>query len=261
MADKAGDRHAASAAPLMHVGVVSLFPQMLDALSACGVVGRALSQGLVRLRCWNPRDFTQDRWRRVDDAPYGGGPGMVMMAESLAAALAAARAELPGPAKTVCMSAQGRLLDQAWLAENSGRNLLFLAGRYAGIDERLIETEVDEEVSVGDFVLSGGELPAMLALDGLIRLLPGALGNPESCQADSFAEPLDGMLAGPEYTRPRVFADRAVPDVLLSGDHQAIAAWRRQQARSRTAARRPELLRPGAEPRALSPSHHGALGH
>ena len=230
--------------PLMRVGVVTLFPQMFSVLSEWGVSARALSRGLISLRCWNPRDYARGRWRRVDDQPYGGGPGMVMMAEPLAGALRAGRAELSAQAKTVCMSAQGRCMDQAWLRENSGRDLLFLAGRYEGIDERLIETEVDEELSVGDFVLSGGELPVMLALDGLIRLLPGALGNPASGDADSFADALDGMLAGPQYTRPKVYAGRAVPEPLLSGDHQAIARWRRCRALERTAVRRPELCAP-----------------
>ncbi len=242
---------------MMHVGVVTLFPQMFDAVTEHGVTGRALRRGLLRLRCWNPRDYAPGRWRRVDDRPYGGGAGMVMMAEPLAAALAAARAEMPASVKTVFLSPQGRRLDQAWLQAHSGRHLLFLAGRYDGVDERLIEAEVDEELSVGDYVLSGGELPAMLALDGLIRLLPGALGDPASGDADSFAEGVGGLLSGPQYTRPRTYAGRAVPDALLSGDHQAIARWRRGQALQRTLARRPELCAPGRHEDA-SPEGHSA---
>lgn len=223
----------------MRIDVVTLFPEMFEAVRRFGIPGRALERRLLQLELWNPRDFTRDRHRTVDDRPYGGGPGMVMLYEPLRAALAAARAGgAEGP--VIYLSPQGRPLDQAKvsrLAEE--KQFTLLAGRYEGIDERLIRAEVDEEVSIGDYVLSGGELPAMVVIDAVTRLIPGALGHEDSAAQDSFTE---GLLDCPHYTRPEVVAGAAVPPVLLSGDHAAIARWRLKQALGRTWLRRPELL-------------------
>jgi len=219
-------------------GVVTLFPDMFAALGA-GVVGRAVDRGLASLRCWNPRDYTHDVHRTVDDRPYGGGPGMVMRVEPVRAALREAREAAPG-SRVVYLSPQGRRFDQVAAREMAERpGLVLLAGRYEGVDERLVETEVDEEWSVGDYVLSGGELAAMVMIDAVVRLLPGALGHADSAQQDSFG---DGLLDCPHYTRPEVLDGRPVPPVLLSGDHAAIRRWRLQQALGRTWLRRPDLL-------------------
>lgn len=224
----------------VHIGVVTLFPEMVQNIAEFGVVGRALDAHIARLNCVNPRDFATDVHRTVDDRPYGGGPGMVMKYAPLSQAIDQARADAPDGAPVIALSPQGRPFDQAGarhLAALPG--FVLLAGRYEGIDERLIEAQVDEELSLGDFVLSGGEIPALAVIDAVIRLLPGALGDAESAQQDSFGE---GLLDCPHYTRPEEIEGRAVPEVLLSGDHAKIARWRRMQALGRTAVRRPELL-------------------
>lgn len=222
----------------MRFDVVSLFPAMFDALR-CGVTGRALDRGLAELVLWNPRDYAQDVHRTVDDRPYGGGPGMVMMAEPLSQAIADARHAAPD-SPVLYLSPQGRRLDQSAVEELASQpGLILLAGRYEGVDERVIEASVDQEWSIGDYVLSGGELPAMVLMDALIRRLPGALGHADSADQDSYA---DGLLDCPHYTRPEVFEGRAVPEVLRSGNHEAIRRWRLQQALGRTWQRRPDLI-------------------
>ncbi len=224
----------------MHIDVITLFPDMVAAVAEYGVVGRARRNGLVSLDFENPRDHTSDVHRTVDDRPYGGGPGMVMKYEPLAGAVAAARARAPQGSPVVCLSPQGRVFDQALARRYAGLpGLVLLAGRYEGVDERFIERHVDEELSLGDFVLSGGEVAAMAVIDAVVRLLPGVLGDDESAAQDSFME---GLLDCPHYTRPEVIEDRSVPAVLLSGDHAAIARWRMQQALGRTFERRPDLL-------------------
>ncbi len=223
----------------MKVGVVTLFPEMLKSLTDFGVVGRATQQGLLQVTGYNPRDFTQDKHRTVDDRPYGGGPGMLMKVQPLRDAIGHAKAELGQP-KVIYLSPQGRRLDQAGVVELAKQeSLVLVAGRYEGIDERLIGTDIDEEWSLGDFVLSGGELAAMTFIDAVSRLLPGVLGHTESAQEDSFAQ---GLLDCPHYTRPEMVAGMPVPKVLLSGDHAAIASWRMQQQLGRTWQRRPDLL-------------------
>ena len=224
----------------MDIHVITLFPEPFRQLLDMGVVGRAIEAGQVRVHTWNPRDFTRDKHRRVDDRPYGGGPGMVMMVEPLRETISAVRKEAGEDSKVSLMSPQGRLFDQAAaksLAER--KELILLCGRYEGIDERLIELEVDEEWSIGDYVLSGGELPAAVLVDSVCRLLPGVLGNAESAGQDSF---WDGLLDFPHYTRPEQFEENVVPPVLMSGDHQAIERWRKQQSLLRTLDRRPDLL-------------------
>jgi tRNA (guanine37-N1)-methyltransferase len=223
----------------MRIGVVTLFPEMFDAVLDCGITSRALDQGLLQLNCWNPRDYTSDRHRTVDDRPYGGGPGMVMKAEPLHDAISAARNSLP-EARVIYLSPQGRKLDQRGVEELAARSqMILVAGRYEGIDERLLQAEVDEEWSIGDYVLSGGELAAMVLVDSVTRLLPGALGDAQSAEQDSFA---DGLLDCPHYTRPEEYAGRRVPEVLLGGNHELIRRWRLKQALGRTWLRRPELL-------------------
>ena len=227
----------------MNIGIITLFPEMFSALTEYGVSGRAVKQGLVQAQCWNPRDFTQDKHRTVDDRPYGGGPGMLMKTEPIVAAIEAARTELEGSGdrpKVLCLSPQGRKLEQKdidRLAKES--SLILLCGRYEGIDERVLETQVDEEYSLGDSVSSGGELAAMVLMDAMIRLQPEALGHADSASEDSFAT---GLLDFPHYTRPEDFAGHRVPKVLLSGDHAAIARWRLKQSLGRTWLRRPDLL-------------------
>lgn len=227
----------------MWAGVVSLFPEMFRAITESGITSRAVKNGLLQVAFWNPRDFTEDAYRRVDDRPYGGGPGMVMLIEPLRRALTAAReaAKEQGlEPEVIYLSPQGRVLDQPGVQELAGkRALILLCGRYEGIDERLIRREVDAEWSVGDYVLSGGELPAMVLMDAVTRLLPGALGSEASAEEDSFT---DGLLDCPHYTRPEVYEGEEVPAVLLSGDHAAIRRWRRRQSLERTLKRRPELL-------------------
>lgn len=223
----------------MRLDVVTLFPQMFGSVTDYGVCGRARDRGLFSLQCWNPRDYTHDRHRTVDDRPYGGGPGMLMQIQPLRDAIQAARGG-DEKARVIYLSPQGRMLSQQRLQELSREeHLVLIAGRYEGVDERLIETEVDEEISIGDYVLSGGELPAMVLVDAMVRLLPGALGHADSAQQDSFSE---GLLDCPHYTRPELYEGRAVPAVLLSGDHAAIARWRLRQSLGRTWLRRPDLL-------------------
>lgn len=224
----------------MDIAVVTLFPEMFDAVSEYGVTGRAVKNGALSIQCCNPRKFTADRHQTVDDRPYGGGPGMVMMAPPLAEAVASAKESVGGNAKVIYLSPQGQPLTQSkleQLAEQSA--LVMLAGRYEGVDERLISEVVDEELSIGDYVLSGGELAAMVVIDGLSRLLPGVLGHPLSAEQDSFA---DGLLDCPHYTRPEQFRDLPVPKVLTSGNHEAIRRWRLKQSLGRTWQRRPDLL-------------------
>ena len=224
----------------MWTGIVSLFPEMFDAVTGYGITARAIRQGLLELDFWNPRDFAHDRHRTVDDKPYGGGPGMLMKVQPLRDAIGAARAVGGGDCKVIYLSPQGRRINQQVLGELAQRErLIMVAGRYEGIDERLIGTDIDEEYSIGDYVLSGGELAAMVLIDGLTRLLPGAVGDPESVQRDSFCE---GLLDYPQYTRPDVVDDMAVPEVLLGGDHQAIARWRHKMSLGRTFEKRPDLL-------------------
>lgn len=219
--------------------VITLFPELLHAFRETGVVGRCHSRGLVSIDTVNPRSFTSDRRGTVDDSPYGGGPGMVMLAAPLRAAIAAARAAA-APARVLYMSPQGRRFQQRDVARLAAcPHLVLVAGRYEGIDERLLARDIDEEWSVGDFVLSGGEVPAMLMIDAIVRTLPDALGDERSAQEDSFS---DGLLDHPHYTRPEVLDGDAVPAVLLSGHHAAISNWRRQQRLGRTWQRRPDLL-------------------
>jgi tRNA (guanine37-N1)-methyltransferase len=225
----------------MQFAVVSIFPEMLRAVAEYGVVGRAMERNLASLLVEDPRDYTTDAHRTVDDRPYGGGPGMVMKYEPAAAALQAAKSALPEGSPVICLSPAGREFDQAEagrLAKLPG--VVLLAGRYEGIDERLIEAEVDEELSLGDFVLSGGEIAAMAVIDAVVRLLPGALGDEDSAAQDSFVE---GLLDYPHYTRPEEVAGRNVPEVLLSGDHARIARWRYKQALGRSFLRRPDLVK------------------
>lgn len=230
---------------------ITLFPQMFDALSQFGVTRRAHERGLWRIRTWNPRDFTSDVHRTVDDRPFGGGPGMVLMAEPLARAVEAARTADPASTvvrpRVICLSAAGQPLTDARVkqlaAEGArGQGLILVCGRYEGIDQRFIDEMVDAEISVGDFVLSGGEIAAMSLIDAVVRQLPGALKE-ESVREESFA---DGHLDAPQYTRPESWRGRAVPPVLLSGDHARIEQWRRSQALERTRCVRPDLLHPAA---------------
>ncbi|HEX9810937.1 MAG TPA: tRNA (guanosine(37)-N1)-methyltransferase TrmD [Burkholderiales bacterium] len=224
----------------MRIDVISIFPPMFQAVAEFGITGRAVRSGLLTLRLWDPRDYTEDKHRSVDDRPYGGGPGMVMRPEPLARAIAAARADAPAAARVLYLSPQGRRLDHAAVMEFTARpRLILLAGRYEGMDERVLAAEVDEEWSIGDYVLSGGELPAMVLIDAVVRQLPGALGDENSAAQDSFAH---GLLDCPHYTRPETYAGQAVPEVLLSGDHERIRRWRLRQALGRTWLRRPELL-------------------
>jgi tRNA (guanine37-N1)-methyltransferase len=232
--------------------VVTLFPELFRMLSDQGVTGRALARGIAELHLWNPRDFTRDVHRTVDDRPYGGGPGMVMKVEPLRDAIHAARAVAPG-SRVAYLSPQGRLLDQqAMLRIATAPGWILVAGRYEGIDERLIDRYVDEEWSIGDYVLSGGELAAMVVMDAVIRLLPGTLGHDQSAEQDSH---MNGLLDHPHYTRPEEVDGMVVPEVLLSGDHAAIRRWRLSQALRRTWLRRPELL----ERRPLTPEERALL--
>ena len=229
----------------MQIRIVTLFPEMVGNIASFGVVGRGISRGLVDLDCVNPRDFTSDTHRTVDDRPYGGGPGMVMKYEPLSAAVSKAREGTTGDVPVVCLSPQGRRFDQATARRYAGLDgLILIAGRYEGIDERFIEAQVDEELSLGDFVVSGGEIPAMAVVDAVARLIPGVLGDAESAACDSFEE---GLLDWPHYTRPESVEGREVPAVLMSGDHARIERWRRAEALGRTYTRRPELLADGLD--------------
>lgn len=225
----------------MRIDVVSLFPDFVAHVAGFGVVGRACERGLLEIHGWNPRDYAEGNYRRVDDRPFGGGPGMVMMIDPLRAAIRAARAADPAPAKVVYLTPQGVPLTQAKVRELAGRGrIILLCGRYEGIDERLLQAEVDEEISIGDYVLSGGELPAAVVIDAVARLQDGALNDAESAAQESFEG--DGLLDCPHYTRPVEHELGRVPEVLLSGNHAEIARWRRRQALLRTLHRRPGLL-------------------
>lgn len=224
----------------MKIGVITLFPEMFSALTDYGVSGRAVDNGLVDIAYFNPREFTQDKHRTVDDRPYGGGPGMVMLLEPLLRAVETAKDWIAGETKVVYLSPQGQLLDQGAVNKFAEvDNLILISGRYEGIDERLIDSVVDEEWSIGDYVLSGGELPSMVLLDALIRQMPGVLGHEDSAAQDSFAT---GLLDCPHYSRPDSFEGQDVPAVLLSGDHEKIRRWRLQQSLLRTQQRKPKLL-------------------
>ena len=224
----------------MRIDVITLFPESVTELTGLGVTGRAIRDGKVELKTWNPRDLAQDKHRTVDVRPYGGGPGMEMAVEPLRSTIRAAREAAGSPTRVSLMGPQGRRLDQAGIEELAGRQgLILVCGRYEGIDERVIESEVDEEWSIGDYVISGGELAAAVIIDAVSRLMPGVLGDEQSAVQDSF---VDGLLDHPHYTRPEVAGEQAVPEVLLSGDHEAIRRWRRKQALGRTWLRRPDLL-------------------
>jgi len=224
----------------MRIDVVTLFPAMFEAISEHGISSRAIKKGLLELATVNPREFTADVHQTVDDRPYGGGPGMVMRVDPLRQAIRKAKQVCEKPGKVIYLSPQGRPLDQQGLLElASQEHLILVCGRYEGVDERLIKAEVDEEWSIGDYVLSGGELAAMVMIDGVTRLLPGALGHEDSATEDSF---MQGLLDYPHFTRPEQIDGMSVPSVLLSGDHQKIRRWRLKQALGRTWLRRPELL-------------------
>ena len=228
----------------MWIGIISLFPEMFKAITEFGVTGRAVKQNLLQVECWNPRDFTFDKHKTVDDRPYGGGPGMLMMVQPLRDAIREAKATACKDdgveAKVIYLSPQGRKLDQAGVQElATNQKLILVCGRYEGIDERLIQAEVDEEWSIGDYVLTGGELPAMTLIDAVARFIPGVLGKQASALEDSFA---DGLLDCPHYTRPEVLDGVPVPEVLMSGHHEQIRKWRLEQSLERTWLRRPELL-------------------
>lgn len=240
----------------MRAGIVTLFPDMFVALSEFGVSSRAIRDGLAELSFWNPRDYSTDKHRTVDDRPYGGGPGMLMKTGPLEGAINAAKQELPG-AKVIYLTPQGKPLEQSAINQLAQcDSLILLCGRYEGIDERVIETHVDEEYSLGDYVLSGGELAAMVCLDAIIRLQPGALGHEESAGQDSF---MNGLLDCPHYTRPEEFAGKVVPPVLLSGDHEAIRKWRLKQSLGRTWQRRPELIERMSKAKELTDEHKQLL--
>lgn len=232
----------------MNIHLITLFPELIQQATAFGVLGRAIKQQQLKLHCFNPRDYTEDKHRTVDDRPYGGGPGMLMKVEPLAKAIMAAKERAAAEqraARVVYLSPQGRQLDQQLVVETAASaatqatDLILIAGRYEGIDERLIESLIDEEWSVGDYVLSGGEFAALVVIDAITRLLPGVLGDDESAIQDSF---MQGLLDCPHYTRPEVVDGQSVPDVLLSGDHKAIQRWRLKQSLGRTWLRRPDLL-------------------
>jgi tRNA (guanine37-N1)-methyltransferase len=225
---------------IMRIDVITLFPEALEGMTNLGVTGRAIRDGLVELKAWNPRDFAQDRHRTVDSRPYGGGPGMVMTVEPMATVIRAAREAQGNNTPVSLLSPQGRKLDQTGVEELIDRpGIILVCGRYEGIDERLVESEIDEEWSIGDYVLSGGELAAAVIIDAVARFLPGVLGDEQSAEQDSF---VDGLLDHPHYSRPEMAGGKAVPEVLLSGDHEAIRRWRRKQALGRTWQRRPDLL-------------------
>jgi len=224
----------------MQFGIISLFPQMFAAIQDYGITRSALKRQIIEINCWDPRDFTHNIHRSVDARPYGGGPGMVMMVQPLRDALLKAKAHLGGSTKVIYLSPQGRRLDHAGLTHlQSHTRLILVAGRYEGVDQRFLDKYVDEQWSIGDYVLSGGELAAMVMIDAITRLLPGALGHQESADNDSFAH---GLLEYPHYTRPQSIDNLPVPEVLLSGDHQAIERWRAEQALKRTEQLRPDLL-------------------
>ena len=225
----------------MRFDVVTLFPEMITAAARYGVTGRAIERNIVSLSVWNPRDYTHDKHQTVDDRPYGGGPGMVMKYQPLHDAVKSAKQTGGDTAKVIYLSPQGKPMTQALLAEACGiSQLILVAGRYEGVDERFVEMDCDDEWSVGDYVISGGELAALIVIDAITRLLPGVLGHEESAQQDSHT---DGLLDYPHYTRPETLGECSVPDVLLSGNHANIERWRMKQALGRTWQRRPDLLK------------------
>ena len=243
----------------MRFDLVTIFPEMSDAVTRFGVTGRAMQKGLWHLRTWNPRDYATDAWRRVDDRPFGGGPGMVMLAQPLIDNLKAIRADRGDSpsAPVVCLSPQGRPFSDRMareLAQSQGA--ILIAGRYEAIDQRFIDAHVDAEWSVGDFVVSGGELPAMMVIDAAVRYVPGALNDPDSAHQDSFA---GGLLDCPHYTRPESLDGVEVPNILLSGHHARIAQWRREQALRSTRAKRPDLIEQARRDGALTPSDEALL--
>ncbi len=224
----------------MRIGVVTLFPEMFDAVTCCGVTGRAVKRGLLELKYWNPRDNATDRHKTVDDRPYGGGPGMVMRVSPLAETIRTAKEGIGARCRVICLTPQGRRLNQSGVeGMAAGEGLVLVSGRYEGIDERIIETEIDEEWSIGDYVLSGGELAAMVIIDAVARHLPGVLGHEDSVREDSFA---NGLLDCPHYTRPEEWQGRSVPEVLLEGNHAEIRRWRLKQSLGRTWLRRRDML-------------------
>jgi tRNA (guanine37-N1)-methyltransferase len=242
---------------MLQFDVVTLFPPMFEAVTEAGITGRARDRGIFGLVAWNPRDFSRNSYRTVDDRPYGGGPGMVMMAEPLERAVSAARQRQMSTGvkkpRVIYLSPQGRLLNHALVMELAAeQGLVLLAGRYEGVDERAIARVVDDEVSIGDYVLSGGELAAMVLIDSIVRQLPGALGDAQSAAEESF---VNGLLDCPQYTRPEQYEGLAVPPVLMSGNHAVIGRWRLKQALGRTWQRRPELL----ERRGMSEDERGLL--
>lgn len=223
----------------MNIHVITLFPDMVETAAGFGVLGRAIRDGRLNLRCWNPRDYTQDKHRTVDDRPYGGGPGMLMKVQPLSDAIEAAKLQAP-QAKVIYLSPQGQLLKQDAVRQFAEQgDMILIAGRYEGIDERVLLKLVDAEVSIGDYVLSGGELPVLVLIDAMARMLPGVLGDEQSAQQDSF---MDGLLDCPHYTRPEAVGEMVVPEVLLGGDHAAIERWRLKQSLGRTWLRRPDLI-------------------
>lgn len=228
----------------MWCSVVTLFPDMFDAIKQDGITGRAIRNGLVELSLINPRDFALDKHATVDDRPYGGGPGMVMMAQPLRLAIEQAKSLAPSSPKVIYLSPAGKRFDNQMAREwvRSEQPLVFIAGRYEGIDHRVIERDVDEMISIGDYVLSGGELATMVVIDALTRWLPGALGHSDSAINDAFCEENSGLLDCPHYTRPASLEGANVPDVLMQGDHQAIARWRKKQSLGQTWLHRPDLL-------------------
>jgi len=224
----------------MWVGIISLFPDMFRSITEFGVTGQAVKKGLLSVESWNPRDFTHDKHRTVDDRPYGGGPGMLMMVKPLREAIRTAKNAAPGKAKIIYLSPQGRKLDQQGVEElATNENIILICGRYEGIDERVVQSDIDEEWSIGDFVMTGGELPAMTLIDSVSRFIPGVLGDFSSAEEDSFA---NGLLDYPHYTRPDVLDGIEVPSVLKSGNHKDIRLWRLKQSLGRTWLKRPELL-------------------
>lgn len=223
----------------MRIDVITLFPELVKQVIECGVVGRAADKGLLQLECWNPREYTLDKHRTVDDRPYGGGPGMLMKVQPMQDTIQAVR-ERSSAARLIYLSPQGKPVTQAMLArQTEAESVIFLCGRYEGVDERLIEQQVDEEWSIGDYVISGGELAAMVCIDAMARLIPGALGHQQSAQQDSFSQ---GLLDCPHYTRPESINGAEVPEVLMNGNHRQIDDWRERQSLGRTWLRRPDLL-------------------
>ncbi|URJ33300.1 tRNA (guanosine(37)-N1)-methyltransferase TrmD [Candidatus Blochmannia vicinus] len=225
----------------MWLGVITLFPEMFRPIIHHGIIGRSIRNGIISIKLWNPRAFTDNLHCSVDDRPYGGGPGMLMMIEPLKNAINHAKNELGNNIKVIYLSPQGKRLNQKYVRKfaSNYQKLILVCGRYQGIDERLIQTEIDEEWSIGDYILSGGELAAMVIIDTMSRVIPGVLGNQNSKESDSFSK---GKLDCPHYTRPKIFAGMKVPSVLLSGNHSNIARWRQKQALGRTWIKRPDLL-------------------